>query len=874
MKWLKQLLGRRRMYGDLTEEIQAHLDERIDELVASGVPKDRAREQARCEFGNVALIEEDSRTVWRWPSVEGLLRDVRYGLRMLMKKPGFTAVAVAALALGIGADTAMYTIVNGALSWDMGLDNHDEIVIVSSTDTAHSQEWEASYADFRDFRSQTKSLAGLAAYRMAAVNVSDGNGLPERYYCVQMSANGFSVAQQKPLLGRDFTDADERMGAPAVVIIGYHVWRDRYGQAASIIGQTVRVDEIPRVVIGVMPPGRRFPEETDLWTPLTADAAREKRDDRDVMLFGRLEKGVPLAAARAEMRSIAARLAEQYPNTNKGVTAEVRPILEITGLYFMRPLFLALFGAVGFVLLITCADVANMLLARAAERSREISIRVAIGAGKLPILRQLLVESVMLSILGGLLGWLVAMGGLRWFDSGMGTQVKPIWLHLSLDRSALLYLTAISLGTGVLFGLAPALRLAKTDVNAALKDGGGYGAVGSKLGLRLSNVLLAFQMALCVVLLAGAGLMIHSAVNLYSAPVGVNTASVLTMRINLPEAKYTSPESRIAFHEELNKRLKALPGVERASVASNLPVGGWIPFSLEFEGSSTEAARPPEAGGLVVGNNYFQTMQVQPRRGRLFVDADGAAGPAVAVVNESFAEKFWAGKDALGKRVRVMVGKLPGPWLTVVGVVPDILQNFRQNLERDPLIYLPFAEKPEQQAFLVARTRVPPATLAGAFRREVQRLDENLAVYDVRTLENRIAEGRLTVGLFSAICSIFAGIATVLAAIGLYGVIAHAVSRRSQEIGLRMALGATRRDIVRLVLAQGFRPLAPGLAIGLVLALGTSQLLRVALVGVSPGDPWTVVGVLIVLSLVATLGCLVPALRATRVDPLIALRHE
>ena len=427
MSWLKQLFSRCRLYGDLSEEIREHLEEKIEELVAGGMSRREATYAARREFGNVTLTEENSRLVWRWPLLENFLMDLRFALRMLVKNPGFTAVAATALALGIGADTAMYTIVNGALSWDLGLENRDRIVIVTSTNVTRSHDWGASYPDFRDFRSQTKSLSGLAAYQMAPVNLSDHNALPERYFCVQMSANGFSVVGHKPLLGRDFIPEDERPGAPPVLILGYHVWRDRYASDPSIIGKTVRMDEVPRVVIGVMPPGRRFPEETDLWTPLISDASREKRDNRDLMLFGNLGDTGSLAATRSEITALAAGLVAQYPDTNKDITADVRPIMEITGLYFMKPLFFALFGAVGCVLLIACADVANMLLARAAHRSREISIRVAIGAGKVSIIRQLLVESVVLSIAGGFLGWLVALGGLRWFDSGLGTQVKPIW---------------------------------------------------------------------------------------------------------------------------------------------------------------------------------------------------------------------------------------------------------------------------------------------------------------------------------------------------------------------------------------------------------------------------------------------------------------
>jgi putative ABC transport system permease protein len=871
--WLRGVMSRSRMEREMDAELRFHIEAFAEDLARSGVPRDEALRRARIEFGGVERAKEECRDALALRIVDHVVRDLRFGLRLLIKNPGFTAAAVIALALGIGADTAMYSIVNGALSWDFGLDNRDRIIIVNSANTAHSQEWGASYPDFRDFRAETKALAGLAAYELTPVNLSDHSALPERYYCVQMSANGFSVVQQKPMLGRDFIAEDERPGAPPVVMLAYHVWRDRYAQDPAIVGKTVRVDEVPRVVIGVMPPGRRFPEETDLWIPLVPDAARERRNARGLMLFGRLGGGVSLASARAEFRALAQGLAAQYPDTNKDITADVAPIMEITGLYYIKPLFFALFGAVGFVLLIACADVANMLLARAGERSREVSIRVAIGAGRIPIIRQLLLESVVLAIAGGFLGWLVAVGGLRWFDRGMGSAAKPVWLHLTLDRNALIYLAAISIGTGILFGLAPALRLAKTDVNAALKDGGS-GMSASKFGLRLSNLLVTFQMALCVVLLAGAGLMIRSAMKLYSAPIGVTISNVLTMRIHLPEKKYATPESWKDFHENLNKRLSALPGVESASVASQLPLGSWTTFPFELEGRKNDEAQTPETGGLIVGNNYFQTMQVQPQYGRLFNDSDGVAGPPVVVVNESFAEKCWPGQEALGRRIRLKEEQTFGPWLTVAGVVPDILQNFRHNLQHDPLIYLPLAEQPARRMFLIARTQVPPTTLANAFRREVQRLDENLALDDVRSLEERIAESRLTVSLFGAICTVFAVVATVLAAIGLYAVIAHAASQRTREIGLRMAMGASRGDVARLVFGQGIRPLAPGLAIGLLLALAVTRLLRVVLVGVSPSDPLTFAGIVLVLIFAAALGCAIPARRAMKVDPMVALRYE
>lgn len=872
---LRSLFRRRRVDDELDEELQYHVASKIEENVAKGMTPDAARRAALLELRGIERTKEECQDVMPLRWLDHFSRDLRYGFRMLGKKPGFTGVAVVALAMGIGVDTAMYTIVNGALSWDMGLDNRDDFVAVTSSDATHDNEWSTSYPDFRDFRAQQKSLAGLAAYQMGPVNLSDSNALPERYFCVQMSANGFSVVGQKPLLGRDFVPADERAGATPVLMLGYHVWRDRYGSDPAVLGKSITIDEIPRIVIGVMPPGRRFPEETDLWVPLVPNAAREQRDNRSLILFGRLRKSVPISSVRAEMTSVARNLATQYPKTNKDVTAVVMPIMQLTGLYLMKPMLLVLFAAVGFVLMIACADVANMLLARATERAREISIRVAIGAGKISILRQLLIESIVLSGIGGLLGWPVAIGGLRWFDSGTGSlTTKPVWLHLTLDRNALFYLAAISVGTGIVFGLAPALRLAKTDANGALKEGGGSGAVGSRKSFRLSNLLVTVQMTLCVVLLAGAGVTLRSAMNMYAAPIGVNTRNVLTMRVDLPEAKYPNADSWGAFHDQLAKRLSAVPGVELTGTASNMPMQGWIPFDLEFEGQSNDSTRRPEAGGLVVSNDYFAVMQTSAVGGRVFSDADGKSGPPVAVVNESFVSKYWPQSDGLGKRVRIVDRKNGGAWFTVVGIVPDILQNFRENLEHDPLIYVPFSEMPQRQTFLIARADVPPASLADEFRREVQDIDARLPVWDVRTLDNRIAETRLSVSLFGAMCGVFAGIATILAAIGLYAVMAHAVNRRRQEIGLRVALGATRRDIVKLVLAQGIRPLLPGLIIGLVLALGATQVLRSVLRGVSPTDPVTFGGTVLILMAAAVLGCVVPARRAMRVDPMTALRYE
>jgi predicted permease len=860
------MLGRRsQLDRDLEDELSFHLEMNAEE--------NGDGPEARRRLGNVTAHKEACRELWIFANLEAWWRDIHYAIRTLAKTPGFTVVAVLALALGIGADTAVFTIANGAFSWNLGLDHIEKIVLVGTTDKFRNQRFGESYPDFRDIQAQTKSFAGFAAYSMNAVNVSDKSGLPERYLRVLMSASGFAAVEQKPMLGRDFSPRDELPGAPPVLMLTYHVWQDRYGRDPAILGKTVRINDVPTVVIGVMPPGRRFPEDTDLWTPLIADRELEKRDNRSLTVFARLADGVKTGMAGTELEAIGGRLADRYPATNKGLTAGLQPIGQITGAYSIRPLLTALWAAVGFVLLIACADVANMLLARGAGRMREISIRAAVGAGRARIMRQLLIESVVLSIAGGFFGWLVALGGLRWFDAGTSRMVKPAWLNLSLDRTAFAYLAAISIGTGILFGLAPAMRLAKIDVHSAMKDGG-QGVAGSRRVLSVANLLVVLEMALCLVLLAGAGLTIRSAVNLYGAPVGVDTTNVLTMRLDIPEAKYPLPGDQVAFHRALKTQLDPVAGVEEAAIASHLPFGGWMQVFCQLEDMALEPDRVPQTGAIVVNSAYFRVMRVKPLRGRTFRDSEGVTGEPVVLVNDSFARKTWPGQEPIGKRLRLVRNRKPEAWLTVVGVLPDILQNSRRPLDRDPLIYLPYSEEPRREMFIAARTHVPPSALAVAFRHKVQDLDEYLPVYEVRTLENRLAQNRLSVSLVGGMFSVFAGVALVLASVGLYAVIAHSVSQRTQEIGVRMAIGGARRDILRLVYAQGMRPLALGMAIGLPAAFGLTHVLGTILVGVSPGDPVTFAIVVLVLTAAGVLGCAVPAHRAIRVDPIVALRYE
>jgi predicted permease len=839
-RFFKKLFARRRLDRDLEDELRFHLE-------MSGNPR---------RFGNATLIKETCREMWTFAWLESLWRDFRYALRMLSHSPGVTTAAIAALALGIGANTAVYTIVSKAFAFDIGINQPDRVVLIGIS-PAHMAEFSKNLFDPRVLRAQVTSLDRVGAFRFGPVSLSDAAEPAERYSCFEISSGGFQIIGRAPLLGRVFTTEDERTGA-SVVMLSHGVWQDRYGGDPSVIGKTVRVDEVPRTIVGVMPAGMRFPEDTSLWIPFSLQAHRG-----DPMLFGRLANGVKLSAARSEIEAFARSLIGGRAGTAGEPLVDVQPILMLYGVYAARPLFLAQLVAVGFVLLIACADVANLLLGRAVVRACEISIRMAIGAGRGRIVRQLLVESAALAMAGGFLGWLIALAGLRWFDYATAKMQRPVWMDFSMNRQVLFYFAAITIGASILFGLAPARRLAHLDVNHAIKDGG-QGASGGTRGRAIGNVLVAFEMALCVVLLAGAGLLIRSSLKVYRAPIGVDPSNVLTMQIDLPEGKYRRDEDQVAFHEQLKERLESLAGVEGVALASALPTWGFgmTRFSCELEGSRLAI---PAVSGLAISANYFRVMRAELRRGREFQAREKDA----VVVNEAFAAGFFAGADPIGKHLRI-----DSRWLTVIGVAPDIQQDFRRPAEREPLIYTFYDARPQRAMFLAARTHVPPASLAEAFRRELRSLDENLPAYDVRTLASRIALNRLNVGSISVVLTIFAGIALVMAFVGLYAVVAHMVSQRTQEIGIRMAMGAAPRDILKLVFAQGLRPAALGLGVGLAAALGVTRVLRMALVGVSANDPVTFTGVILVLGAACVLGCAIPARRAVRVDPVIALRRD
>lgn len=797
-----------------------------------------------------------------------LLSDIRLGLRALVKSPGFTVVAVTMLAFGIGINATVFTVTNAVLFKGFAqVQRNDRLVYISNGGCC------VPYADFLDYRAQAKSFEAMGIVHGVGFVLNDGSGPAESVEVNENSADVFRVVGAKPIMGRDFTASDEADGAPRVGILNYGFWERRYGRDPSVIGRVVRQNGAPMTIIGVMPQGFSFPQKVDIWVPLVQTPDVLKRDNTATWcIVARLKDGVTIETARAEIEGIAGQLSLAYPHHGFDFWPKVGYFHE----FFIGPnamlIYGSMWGAVGFVLLIACANLANLLLARAIGRSREISVRIALGAGRWRIIRQLLVESLLLSAAGGFLGWWITRWGVRTYELAMYAKSSWLILDYTMDQRVLAYLTAISIATGLLFGLAPALGLSKLDINAALKDGG-RGATGGNPTRRLSALLVTGEMALAVVLLAGAGVMIRSYLKIHSADMGVNTANVVGGLVNFPEAKY-SAEERISFFDRLTTRLETMPGVESVALAENLPSWGSAKLPYEIAGDPpADENRRPQISTLSISPSYFATLRASVLAGRDFTDADTAASGPVAIVNQLFAARHWPGENPLGKRIRLFDRNTAEQWLTVVGVVSNIIQNDQTRQRFDPVVYRSYRQKPAGGGWVVARTRNSPNTLVNAFRREVQTLDPDLPLYGPMLIADRLErfwDSRFYGGVFL----IFAAVALLLASIGVYTVIAHAVSQRTQEIGIRMAIGASAGDILKLVLMQGMLPLGIGLAIGLAGSLAVNRMLRSMLVQVSPFDPITLAAASAVLGLAATLGCWIPARRAMKVDPVVTLRHE
>jgi putative ABC transport system permease protein len=804
-----------------------------------------------------------------------LVQDVRFALRLMRKNPGFTAVAVIALALGIGANNTVFTLVNTILLKSLPFKDGHEIVSLGCNNLAKGTEnMPVSYLDFKDWSARSRSFQGVAAFAIGTMNVSNEGAVPERLSGAWLTANAFGVIGLSPALGRDFLPAEDRPGASSVVLLGYGVWQNRFGGDPGVLGKTIRVNAIPATVIGIMPRGMKFPFDAELWMPLLQTKDREARSFRDLQGFARLGKGVSVVKARSELGGIARQLAQEYPKTNAGIGAQVMSFNERYNAGRMTMVLWIMLGAVGFVLLIACVNVANLLLSRAAYRSREISIRSAMGAGRLRIIRQLLMESILLAILGAAGGLLISIAGVRWFRMSLSLaniEGMPYWLDFSMDWRVFGYLLAVCIATSVIFGVVPALKAARVNLVDALKEGGQSGGESAK-PRRLASSLVVAQLTLTLVLLSGAGMMIQDFLRSQSIHVGLNPRNLLTMRLGLPEQKYPTPENRVAFHEGLAQRLRSIPGIQSIAITSNLPVDGSLTGMLQLEGQAVDdREKLPRIPVIPVSPTYFETLGAPLLRGRAFYAQDGMPGAEVVIVNERFVTQYWPSEDPLGKRIRIS-SEPNAPWLKVIGVIPQINREIESQAKTESIVYIPYRQLPVRFVSVVARTLVPPSSLAQVLRREVQALDPDLPVYRVRTMEEHLSQQLWPYRVFGALFAAFAVISLLLSATGIYGVTAYAVSRRTQEIGLRMALGADGRNVLWLVLKRGLQQLAIGLALGLLGAWTVGRVLEKLLVETSAADPAVNGTASFVLCGIALAACVIPAWKAARLDPMSALR--
>jgi putative ABC transport system permease protein len=795
---------------------------------------------------------------------------LRQAIRSLRRAPAFTLAAVATLGLGIGANTAIFSAVNGVLLHPLAYPDPDRLVVVWGRHTTIGRET-ASLPDFLDWRAEARSFEALAAMTHTRFNVT-GAGEPEVVNGGIATANLLHVFGVVPSVGRGFRDDEERSGALRVAMLGEGYWRRRFGAERDIVGSRILLSGVPHTVVGIVPAQLRLERPVDVWTPLATDTTRPRRADF-LTVFGRLGKDVPLDRAQQEMTTIMGRLEAQYPASNAGWGAEVVGLREQM-IGEIRPALLVFMGAVSLVLLVACANVANLMLARAAGRSREVTIRSALGASRTRLAGELLLESMLLSLLGGALGLLLALWGVEGLRA-LGPDTLPRVDEIGLDLRVLGFALALSLVTGLLFGLAPVWRMAGRDLHRGLAGGSRSVAGGSGIH-RARSALVLGEVALAFVLLAGASLLLRSFERLQRVDPGFAADRVLTARVTLPRLAYPEEERWQAFGQDLLARTGAEPGVRSAALVSDAPLGDSPPYwSFAIQGGETPApGAVQDAAVFTASASYFETLRIPLVRGRLFESSDRAGGREVALVSQSAAQRYWKGGDPVG--ARVTFGDPADPeaqWLTVVGVVGDVLHE-RLNREAYPQIYLAFEQFPERSMVLVARTAGDPMTTVPAVRRAIAGLDPDLPLADVSTLEDRKAVTLARPRVNATVLGGFALAALVLAAVGIYGVVAYGVVQRTRELGIRMALGAGGSTLLRMVIRQGMRPVLGGMAVGLVGALAGGRLLRGLLFGVGSGDPTILVLVTGFLVAVALVAMYLPARRASRCDPMIALRID
>lgn len=881
---LRALFRREQLDRELDDEIRSHIELATDDYMARGMSETEARRQARMKFGAIEASKDahrDSRgIVW----LESLLYDLRFALRALIRERAFAATAVLMLGLALSLNVTAFRVLDTMVfrSYPLVKENHRLLYLNERYPTPGCC---ASYIDFEQWRKQTRSFQDMAFLGRKSIILDQGGADGQEQWVYPGTWNTFGLLGVRPALGRDFRPSDEVPGAQPTVIISQRYWKTQLGGRGDVIGYHIRINGAPVTIVGVMPEGFEFPWRNDIYLPLEQTPELHLPVANGALAFGRLAKGVSEKSARAELEAISARLAREFPATNRGVRPVVRNYMESLAGTDAPFLYGSVWVGACFVLWIACANLANLTLARTQGRTRELSTRMALGAGRARVVRQLFLESLILAVAAGLLAWWIAAWSTR---AWAAATVAPLEiLDYSASIGTVVYLMAVTLGTAVVVTVAPVAGLWRLDVNGALK-GESRGSTMSRGARRLSAALVAGQMALAIVLMAGAGLLGRSVWKVLTADVGVKEPeNVLVGRIPLPQRKYPTPESRAAFAESLQARLAAVPGVESAAVSDGRPVDDFEPRPFELDSPSGSEATPGAVHGVPVfasGPGYFQTIGAAILAGRDFNRSDQPGTSRVAIVNRRFAETYFPGQNPVGRRFRLYKKAQPesGQWRTIVGVVSNVMQNEWTRQHFVPAAYLPFAQErePSGSAWFFARTRSASDGTAAAIRAGVQQMNPSLEIPDFSTLKatldpqlrNNGDYGRLVQN--AAVAPIFAGIALLVAAMGLYAVVARSVGRRTKEIGLRMALGAAPRAIQRLVLFEGMRPVVAGVVLGFPASLAVNRVIESQLVGISPYDALTLTLAPVTLTAVALLGCLLPLRQAVRVDPAVALRHD
>ena len=861
--------------ADVDDELRFHLEMRERDFLAAGLSPSAAREEALARFGDPDTVarwlrDHDTRKLRhsrRTQAMSDLLQDIRYGVRRLWKAPGFTLAVVLVLALGIGATTAIFSVINAALLRPLPYPESERLVAIYNRGRIPS-----SFPQYLDWKRDTEVFADLGAYWRTTYALT-GEGEPELLRVGRMSANVPRMLGVVPRVGRLFSPAEDVPGTERVVMLSEALWRRRFGGDPRILGRSITLGEQPYTVIGIIPPGRRSTvptalaaaQELDAWISLWLNTKSAPRDMQFLDMLGRLRPGLALAQAEERTASFARGLKEAV-GTDQDI--ELVPLGRFV-IGNARPLLIALAGAVAMVLLIACTNVANLLLARAAMRRREIAIRAALGAARGRLVRQLLAESLLLALLGGAAGVLVAWAGVTGLRA-LGPGSVPRLAETTVDGRILGFALVLSLCTGLLFGLLPALRASRADLGEVMKEGS-RGTGSGPARERLRGTLIVAEVALSFALLIGAGLLLRSHERLLAVDKGFDAERVLSSYLLLPFSSYPQAHQQAAFFREVRERAQALPGVQTAALVSDIPLGGGTNGGFRIEGREYPPGKNPFAEKRIASPGYFEVLRIPLLAGRVFDERDTAGAPAVVVVNRAFAQSYFPGESPLGKRVDFMWGT--SGMQEIVGVIGDVREQALQQPAR-PAIYIPLAQRPAEWAYLLVRTTGDPHGIVPSLRRVVAALDRNLPVAEVRTLEDVVAAGLADRRLAMSLFGVFSVLSLVLAALGLYAVISYMVVQRRQEIGIRMALGARTEQVMSLVLRQGLALIAAGVIVGAVAALWLGRFLAGLVFGVGTTDPATFLSVALLLATTALLATTIPALRAARLDPASVLRSE